>query len=98
MVLVYSRSSDGNITFLNSYSTQGTGTGTGLGSQGALAFNHGASMLLCVNAGSNEITVFMAAGNGLSFKSKISSGGMMPISITAMGGLVYVLNAGGAGI
>ena len=96
-VRVYSRSSDGNITFLNSYSTHGSGTGTGLGSQGALAFSHGGSILLVVNAGSNEVSVFSAAGNGLIFKSKISSGGTMPISVTGKGELVYVLNAGGSG-
>jgi 6-phosphogluconolactonase len=96
-VRVYSRMPDGNISFLNSYPTQGTGTGMGLGSQGALAFARGGSILLVVNAGSNEISVFKSAGAGLLFRSKISSGGTMPISVTSQGNLVYVLNAGGSG-
>jgi 6-phosphogluconolactonase len=96
-VLVYSRAPNGNLTFVNSYSTQGTGTGSGLGSQGAMTFTRGGSILIAVNAGSNEISVFSATGAGLNFLSKVSSGGTMPISVTAHGSLVYVLNAGGSG-
>jgi 6-phosphogluconolactonase len=96
-VLVYSRAPNGNLTFVNSYSTQGTGTGTGLGSQGAMTFSRGGSILLVVNAGSNEISVFSATGAGLNFLSKVSSGGTMPISVTAHGNLIYVLNGGGSG-
>jgi 6-phosphogluconolactonase len=96
-VMAYSRAPNGNLTFVNSYSTQGTGTGMGLGSQGAMAFARGGSILLVVNAGSNDISVFSATGAGLNFQSKVSSGGTMPISVTAHGNLVYVLNAGGSG-
>ena len=96
-VRVYSRMPNGNLTFLNSYSTQGTGTGSGLGSQGAIAFSRGGSILLVVNAGSNDITVFSVTGAGVHFQSKTLSGGTMPISITSHGNVVYVLNAGGSG-
>jgi 6-phosphogluconolactonase len=69
----------------------------GLGSQGSLAFTRGGTILLVVNAGSNDVSVFSVHGVRLRFMDKISSGGTKPVSITAHGRLVYVLNAGGSG-
>ena len=96
-VNVYLSLHNGSLTLLNSYSTQGTGTDMGLGSQGALAFSRGGTILLVVNAGSNDVSVFSVFGAGLIFMDKVSSGGTKPVSITAHGKLVYVLNAGGSG-
>jgi 6-phosphogluconolactonase len=96
-VNVYLSQHDGNLTLLNSYSTHGTGTDMGLGSQGSLAFTRGGTILLVVNAGSNDISVFSVYGSRLRFMNKISSGGTKPVSITAHGKIVYVLNAGGSG-
>jgi 6-phosphogluconolactonase len=96
-VLVYTRLANGDLSLFGTYSTQGTGTGSGLGSQGALAFTRGGTILLVVNAGSNDISVFSVRGSNIQFLSKTASGGTMPISITAQGNLVYVLNAGGSG-
>ena len=96
-VLAYSILPNGDLSLFGTYPTQGTGTGSGLGSQGALAFARGGTVLLVVNAGSDDISVFSVKGSNVQFQSKISSGGTMPTSITAHGNLVYVLNAGGSG-
>jgi 6-phosphogluconolactonase len=96
-VLAYSILPNGDLSLFGTYPTQGTGTGSGLGSQGALAFARGGTVLLVVNAGSDDISVFSVKGSNIQFQSKISSGGTMPTSITAHGNLVYVLNAGGSG-
>ena len=96
-IRMYSRGSDGNLTQINTYSTNGTGTGAGLGSQGALAFNADGTLLFAVNAGSNDVSVFSVTTTGLTFRSRTASGGTMPISVTVHNDLVYVLNAGGSG-
>ena len=96
-VLAFKRGTDGRLTQAGRTPTGGAGSGGGLGSQGALTLSPNGRWLLAVNAGSNEISVFAVAGTKLYLASKTSSGGQMPISVTVRGGLVYVLNAGGAG-
>jgi 6-phosphogluconolactonase (cycloisomerase 2 family) len=96
-VRMYARTSDGVISFLNSYSTQGNGTGTLLGSQGSMEFNEGRSYMFVVNAGTNDITSFAVNPTGLVFVNRIEAGGIMPVSVTVKGDLLYVLNAGGSG-
>lgn len=98
-VLVYGRSSSGTLSGPVSYATGGTGTGAGLGSQGAVTLEprDGYSLLFAVNAGSNEVSVFRTDGSRLTWIDKISSHGTLPISVTAHGDLLYVLNAGGTG-
>jgi 6-phosphogluconolactonase len=96
-VLVYRRANDGELSFVAAYSTGGKGTGAGLGSQGALTLTEKNDMLLAVNAGDNTLSSFKVSGNRLHLVSKVSSGGMMPISVTEHDDLVYVVNAGGNG-
>jgi 6-phosphogluconolactonase (cycloisomerase 2 family) len=48
-----------------------------------------------VNAGSNSISRFAVRHNGLELEATVSSGGVMPISLTVHDHLLYVLNAGG---
>jgi 6-phosphogluconolactonase len=109
-VMDYQRASDGSLTLSGSYPTGDLGTGAGLGSQGSVIIvqNEGddnndgererkGDILLAVNAGSNTITSFKIKGNGLDLISTVSSGGLMPISITQSGKLVFVANAGGTG-
>lgn len=98
-VLVFTRSSDGSLSAGTSYPTAGNGTGSGLGSQGSVIMQElaGSTYLYAVNAGSNDVTVFRANGNGLTWVDKVSSRGTMPISVTAHNDLLYVLNAGGTG-
>jgi len=80
------------MSMAGSFSTGGTGTGAGLGSQGALVLDGG--LLFAVNAGSNDISVLSVGENGLTLIDKKSSGGTMPVSLTTHGRLLYVLNAG----
>lgn len=96
-VLVYNRNASGELTFLNAYSTGGTGNGTGLGSQGAVVLSKNNEWLLAVNAGSNSISSFKIWSDGLQLVSTVSSGGTLPISVTEFNNIVYVLNAGGDG-
>ena len=94
-VIMYERSANGTLTYTGSFSTGGTGTGAGLGSQGALA--QAGNLLFAVNAGSNDVSVMEIGKNGLTLVDKKASGGTEPISLTVYGRLLYVLNAGGTG-
>lgn len=96
-VLTYSRSAAGTLTYLAGYATGGTGTGGGLGNQGAVTLSDDNRFLLAVNPGSNSVSSFTISGAGLQWVSTVSSGGMMPVSVTVHNKLVYVLNAGGSG-
>src|SRR5437764_9365552 len=95
-VWVYTRASDGTLTFAGSYPTQGAGSGTGnLSSQGAIILSRNGKILFVVNAGSNEITSFQVQSGGtLAFASKVASAGIFPNSLAIFGNLLYVLNAG----
>ena len=79
------------------YSTGGLGSGAGLGSQGSVVLSENGRWLFAVNAGSNQVSVFLVRKNGLKLTDVVDSGGEMPISLTVHGPLVYVLNAGGSG-
>lgn len=96
-VLAYSRSASGKLAYLGSYATGGKGTGSGLGNQGAVILSEEENILLAVNPGSNSISSFTLSGKTPKLASTISSGGVMPVSITLHKGIVYVLNAGGSG-
>ena len=94
-VIVYTRSADGSLTWSGNFATNGLGvsglTGT---NQGGLVLSTDSRWLLVANAGSNDVSVFRAIHNGLSLVDKEASGGVMPVSVTIHGNLVYVLNAG----
>jgi 6-phosphogluconolactonase (cycloisomerase 2 family) len=96
-ILVFNRSANGALSPAGSYSTGGLGLGAGLGSQGALVLSQNQRWLFAVNAGSNEISVFAVAANGLRLIDTVASGGERPISLTTHGDLLYVLHDGGAG-
>jgi len=96
-VAVFARSADGTLTAAGSFATGGTGTGAGLGSQGAVTLSRDGRLLLAVNAGSNDVSVFRVGQQGLSLLSRTPSGGTLPTSVTISRNVVYVLNAGGAG-
>jgi 6-phosphogluconolactonase len=93
-VIMFSRSSNGTLTWEGAFSTGGAGTGIGLGSQGAIALSNDNKLLLAVNAGSHSVSSFTVSPSGLKWVSTVPSGGMMPISVTIYKSLVYVLNAG----
>jgi 6-phosphogluconolactonase len=97
-VIAFARHSDGGLSELGSFASGGLGSGDPLGSQGALYLSPDGRWLLAVNAGSDDVSSFRVRENGrLRLVDRESSGGDRPISVTAHGGLVYVLNAGGSG-
>ncbi len=96
-IMVFPRSADGALGDPQSFPTGGAGTSGGLGNQGGIALSPDRRFLLVVNAGSNDVTVFRTDGGNLSLVGVTPSGGAQPVSVTVRDGLVYVLNAGGAG-
>lgn len=94
-ILVYSRNSNGLLTFQRSVSTHGRGSGgiiDPLELQGSVVLSQGGSFLYAANAGSGTITTFRVVPPGLAFIGEAASGGAEPISITIRGDLLYVLN------
>lgn len=96
-VLVFDRDADGTLEPAGSVDAGGVGTGGGLGSQGAILLDAAGRHLYAVNAGSGSIASFRVRPSGLERVDVVSSGGATPTSITVHGGILYVLNAGGAG-
>jgi 6-phosphogluconolactonase (cycloisomerase 2 family) len=102
-VAAYARASDGSLTLSAVYQTGGLGgalTGAAVdfqASQGALAYDSAAGLLLATNAGSNNVSVFDVTGPFLHLRQIVSSGGDFPVSVAVHGDLVYVLNARSGG-
>jgi 6-phosphogluconolactonase len=99
-VLAFARSGDGALRPLGAFPTGGQGSGGGegvLGSQGAIALTGDGRFLLAVNAGSDEVSAFRVLAGRLFLTGRAPSGGALPVSVAEHDGLVYVLNAGGAG-
>lgn len=103
-ISVYSRASDGSLTFTGSFATGGLGSGVGvavppdpLGSQNSLILSSDGDFVFAVNAGSNDISSLQVTPGGLHLADKASSGGSYPVSLTYFDGLLYVLNAAGQG-
>jgi 6-phosphogluconolactonase len=95
-VLVFGHTGSG-LQLRQRIATQGRGSGAGLGSQGALALSGCGRYLFVVNAGSHSVTSLRIGARGLRVMSVVPSGGLGPTSVAENGGLVYVLNAEGAG-
>jgi 6-phosphogluconolactonase len=96
-LIVLGRAADGALTLVDRLPTQGSGTGAGLGSQGAVTLSGDGRQVLVVNAGSHTLSLFTLTGARPALTAVIDSGGLTPISVSESNGLVYVLNAGGAG-
>jgi 6-phosphogluconolactonase (cycloisomerase 2 family) len=96
-VHAFARDERGALTARGAHPTGGLGTSAGLGSQGSLVTSRDGRFLFAVDAGSNEITSFRIRGAELELAGHVPSGGVRPVSLTAHGRLLYVLNAGGAG-
>jgi 6-phosphogluconolactonase len=94
-VKVFERSGNGSLTPAGEFATGGTGTGAGLGNQGGLVLD--GRLLFAINPGSDSISSFRVHGRKLELLDTDASGGDQPISVTVDDGLLYVLNAGGAG-
>ena len=96
-LIVLGRAADGTLSPVERVATQGVGTGASLGSQGAVTLTGDGRMALVVNAASHTLSVFSLTGDRPTLVSVVDSGGLVPISVSESNGLVYVLNAGGAG-
>jgi DNA-binding beta-propeller fold protein YncE len=100
-VVAYDRNPDGSLTQAGTYPTDGLGGVLAgsvvdhLASQGSLQLDDG--LLYATNAGSDTITVFAVDGDRLIRRQVLPSFGDFPVSITAHGNVVYVLNARGGG-
>ena len=93
-VIVFERGPDGRLTRAGEHATGGLGLEGGLGNQGALALDEDGSRLFVLNAGSDEISMFLVRGTNLRLVQKVSSGGDRPVSLTVDDDVLYVLNAG----
>jgi hypothetical protein len=102
-VIVY-RQTRAGLSLVGNYATGGLGATASdavvdsLASQGSLVFDGGHQVLISVNAGSDSISVFQVGSGGIALRQVLPSGGTFPDSIAVSGDLVYVLNAGGAGV
>jgi 6-phosphogluconolactonase len=94
-VKVFDRAGDGSLSPGGEFASGGAGTGTDLGNQGALVLD--GSLLFAVNAGSDSISAFAVRRDALDLVDTVASGGDQPISLAVHRGLLYALNAGGAG-
>ncbi len=102
-VLAFSRSAEGTLTQIGTFSTHGTGqvnlpkvVGPDDSSQEVVATPDG-KFLYAVNQGSNTIAAFRIRGDGgLDFIDTFDSGGVQPDSIGIANGKLYVNNKGDA--
>ncbi|MBC7791179.1 MAG: hypothetical protein H7Z74_14635, partial [Anaerolineae bacterium] len=108
-VLVYSRASNGMLTFVSALPTGGLGSGQFEDSSNGLLlasrqkdssptnFTGADQFLIATNAASNSISVFRLRDNdGPLLVDVVASNGEHPVSVTVSGGILYVLNNGDA--
>ena len=98
-VIVFHRNRDGTLTQGPTVATGGTGIAAQppfgfpiVDSSGSMALAEGGRLLFVVNDGDNTITSFRTNDWGLSRADRVSSGGVLPISLTTYGHLLYVVN------
>lgn len=96
-VLAFGRAASGGLQLLQRVPTGGLGSGAGLGSQGAVALGGKGRFLFVVNAGDHKVSAFLVRRHALVLTSVVDAGGLGPISVAEHDGVVYVLNAQGAG-
>src|SRR5262245_5046412 len=95
-VVAFSRDADGALRPIGLSDTAGRGTGEPhLPSQGSLSVTADARRLLVANGGSDDISVFEIAADGLRLADRAASGGHTPVSVTSYGRLVYAVNRSG---
>lgn len=96
-LVVFRQAPGGTLVPLGNVATGGTGTGAGLGSQGAVTLSQDGRYAFVVNAGSRSVSTFALSDEAPRLVSTVDAGGDTPVSVTESRGLVYVLDAGGAG-
>jgi 6-phosphogluconolactonase (cycloisomerase 2 family) len=96
-VVAYDRTATGGLSQAGKYATGGNGGQLSgsvvdhLAGEGSLTYDAGS--LYAVNAGSNSLTSFAVLGDHLVRRQVLSTGGDFPVSVTAHGDKVFVLNA-----
>jgi len=105
-IAIYRRGQDGQLAFLESVPTGGTGSGGFEGSaNGVILASRGGesspnnltggdTFLFATNTGSGSVSVFRTVGDSLELVENESAGINHPISVTVSHGIVYVLNGG----
>jgi 6-phosphogluconolactonase (cycloisomerase 2 family) len=105
-VLVFGRDRMGRLYSIPQATTRTGGKGGAnnaaidpLGSQNSLVYDAALEMLFAVNAGDNTVTAFHtgSAGVRLQRTDRVSSEGLIPVSVAVSERLLHVLNAGGSG-
>jgi 6-phosphogluconolactonase len=98
-VIVFTRKADGSIVQRKKVSTGGKGLASEppfgfpiVDSSGSMSVTPDGKQLFTVNAGDNTISSFLIRKNGPQLVSRVTSGGILPISLTTSGRLLYVLN------
>ncbi|MBV9797751.1 MAG: beta-propeller fold lactonase family protein [Solirubrobacterales bacterium] len=98
----FDRHADGSLTPTpgSPFAAGGAGTGAGLASQGAIQISSDGRFVVAVDAGSNQISVLRISRDGsleLVRDGVVSSGGILPDSVTIHDDLVYVANSRNGG-
>lgn len=94
-VYAYSRATDGTLSFIGTYATQGNGNGSAVMSQSSVALSPDHNFLFVVNTGSATIASFAVQPDySLVFVGTVSSSGKRPASLAIFGNLLYVANKG----
>ncbi len=93
-IIALRRRENGRLSEGDTFPTGGLGSGMQLGSQGAIVLTQHGRLLLAVNAGSDEVSLFEVRRDYLVLRDIVPSGGLAPISLTVDDDRVYVLNAG----
>ena len=99
-IAAFTRSEDGTLRAVGSYSAEGNGSGETvdpLHSQGSLPLSRDHRLLFAANAGSGSVSSFEADSSVLHLTDTKPGGGSSPTAVAEAGDLLCVLNAGGNG-
>jgi 6-phosphogluconolactonase (cycloisomerase 2 family) len=98
-VIVFDRHRDGTLTQGATVPTGGTGIAAQppftfpiVDSSGSMALASGGRLLFVVNDGDNTISSLRTTDHGLKLVDRVSSGGVLPVSLTVHGHRLYVVN------
>jgi 6-phosphogluconolactonase len=98
-VIVFWQNNDGSLTQGPTVSTGGLGAAAEppfsfpiVDTQGSINLAYGGHVLTVVNAGDNTISAFRVTSSGLELADRVSSGGVLPVSLTSHGNVLYTVN------